>query len=95
MASTASSAIMIVEIDTRKNPARTIFDSTNKNQVDEQAKQFWKTLTLGTHIESSLYSKEINQLIKPNTLKPISKSQDLQDTQLWPVLICCHFNRFK
>ena len=77
MASSASSAIMIVEIDTRKGQARTTFDSMNKSQVDEQAKQFWKTLTLATHIESSLYSKEINQLVKPNTLKPISKEETM------------------
>jgi hypothetical protein len=66
-----SSSLVVVEIDTRKGPARTVFESSSENQT-EQAKQFWKTISLAPHIESSLYSKEISQLIKPNSLKEIS-----------------------
>ena len=67
-----TSSVVVVEIDTRKGPVKTVFESSIENQT-EQAKQFWKTLTLAPHIESSLYSKEISQRIKPNSLKPISK----------------------
>lgn len=70
MSSAPSSSVVVVEIDTRKGPVRTVFESSIDNQ-SEQAKQFWKTLNLAPHIESSLYSKEINQQIKPNTLKPM------------------------
>lgn len=70
MSSALSSSVVVVEIDTRKGPVRTVFESSIDNQ-SEQAKQFWKTLNLAPHIESSLYSKEINQQIKPNTLKPM------------------------
>ena len=66
-----SSSVVVVEIDTRKGPVKTVFESSTKNQT-EQAKQFWKTLSLAPHIESSLYSKEILQQIKQNTLKPMS-----------------------
>lgn len=70
MSSAASSSVVVVEIDTRKGPVRTVFESSTDNQ-SEQSKQFWKTLNLAPHIESSLYSKEILQHIKPNTLKPM------------------------
>ena len=66
-----TSSVVVVEIDTRKGPYKTVFESAVANQT-EQAIQFWKTLTLAPHIESSLYSKEISQLIRPNTLKPMS-----------------------
>ena len=66
----ASSSVVVVEIDTRKGSQRTNFESSVENQ-SEQAKQFWKTLNLAPHIESSLYSKEILQQLKPNVLKPI------------------------
>ena len=69
-----TSSVVVVEIDTRKGPVKTVFESSIENQT-EQAKQFWKTLTLAPHIESSLYSKEIMQKIKPNSLKPISKTR--------------------
>lgn len=67
---TPSSSVIVVEIDTRKGPSRTVFESSVQNQT-EPARQFWKTLTLPPHIESSLYSKEINQQLKANRLKPI------------------------
>ncbi|CAF0827567.1 unnamed protein product [Brachionus calyciflorus] len=66
-----TSSVVVVEIDTRKGPFKTVFESSVANQT-EQAIQFWKTLTLSPHIESSLYSKEISQLIKTNPLKPIT-----------------------
>ncbi len=66
-----ASSVVVVEIDTRKGPIRTVFESSIENQT-EQAKQFWKTLSLAPHFESSLYSKEISQQIKLNTLKPMS-----------------------
>lgn len=65
-----SSSVVVVEIDTRKSGMNTLFESSIEHQT-EQAKQFWKTLTLSPHIESSLYSKEILQQIKANTLKPM------------------------
>jgi hypothetical protein len=68
--SAASTSVVVVEIDTRKGPVKTVFESSIDNQ-SEQAKQFWKTLNLAPHIESSLYSKEILQQIKPNLLKPM------------------------
>ena len=52
--------MIVVEIDTRKGPFKTTFDSEPDEQ-NEQTKQFWKTLLLHPHIESSLYSKEISQ----------------------------------
>jgi hypothetical protein len=73
MSSAPTSSVVVVEIDTRKGPVRTVFESSIDNQ-SEQAKQFWKTLNLAPHIESSLYSKEIMQQIKPNTLKPMGLS---------------------
>lgn len=72
----ATSSVVVVEIDTRKGPFKTVFESSVENQT-EQAIQFWKTLTLSPHIESSLYSKEILQQIKPNTLKPMSNFEIL------------------
>ena len=66
-----SSSVVVVEIDTRKSALNTLFESSVSGQ-SEQARQFWKTLSLAPHIESSLYSKEIRQQIKPNSLKPIS-----------------------
>ena len=72
MSSSATSSVVVVEIDTRKGPVKTVFESSIDNQ-SEQAKQFWKTLNLAPHIESSLYSKEILQQVKPNILKPIGK----------------------
>lgn len=71
MANGQGSSVIVVEIDTRKGPARTMFESSVHNQ-SEQAKQFWKTLSLSPHIESSLYSKEILQQLKTNKLKPMS-----------------------
>lgn len=71
-----SSSVVVVEIDTRKGPFQTLFESSVENQT-EQGKQFWKTLTLSPHIESSLYSKEILQQIKTNTLKEISNLNSL------------------
>lgn len=71
IAPTGTSSVVVVEIDTRKGPFKTVFESSVSNQT-EQAIQFWKTLTLSPHIESSLYSKEISQQIKQNTLKPTS-----------------------
>lgn len=67
----SSSSVIVVEIDTRKGPFRSLFDSSVVAQ-SEQARQFWKALTLPPHIESRLYSKEINQQLKLNRLKPIS-----------------------
>ena len=67
-----ASSVVVIEIDTRKGPVKTVFESSLENQT-EQAKQFWKTLTLAPHIESSLYSKEISQQIKSNTLRPMRK----------------------
>lgn len=67
-----ASSVVVVEIDTRKGPVKTVFESSVSNQT-EHAKQFWKTLSLAPHIESSLYSKEISQQIKPNSLKPLSE----------------------
>lgn len=75
IAPTGTSSVVVVEIDTRKGPFKTVFESSVSNQT-EQAIQFWKTLTLSPHIESSLYSKEISQQIKQNSLKPTSKLLD-------------------
>lgn len=61
-------SVIVVEIDTRKGPYKTSFDSKPEDN-NEQAKQFWKTLLLHPHIESSLYSKEISQVVKLNPLK--------------------------
>lgn len=71
MTSSSSSSVIVVEIDTRKGPFRSVFDSNIVAQ-SEQARQFWKALTLPPHIESCLYSKEINQQLKLNKIKPIS-----------------------
>ena len=64
-------SIIVVEIDTRKGAEKTEFDHELVGQT-EQAKQFWKTLILHPHMESQLYSKEISQLLKANTLKETS-----------------------
>ncbi len=69
-----SSSVVVVEIDTRKSSANSLFESSVASQ-SEQARQFWKTLSLAPHIESRLYSKEIRQQIKPNPLKPISEKR--------------------
>lgn len=61
-------SVVVVEIDTRKASQKTIFET---NETNEQAKQFWRTLILHTHIESSLYSKEISQQVKLNPLKEV------------------------
>jgi hypothetical protein len=39
-----TSSVVVVEIDTRKGPVKTVFESSIENQT-EQAKQFWKTLS--------------------------------------------------
>jgi len=66
-----TSSIIVVEIDTRSAHVNTIFETTDDSRK-EQAKQFWKTLSLAPHIESSLYSKEILQQMKTNPLLPMS-----------------------
>jgi hypothetical protein len=68
-----TSSIIVVEIDSRSAYANTVFESTDDSRK-EQAKQFWKTLSLAPHIESSLYSKEILQQVKTNPLLPMSIS---------------------
>lgn len=68
----SSSSVIVVEIDTRKGPLHSLFDSSIEAQ-SEQARQFWKTLKLPPHIESSLYSKEISQQLKTNKLQPMCK----------------------
>ena len=67
-------SIIVVEIDTRKaeNQEKTAFDQALIVQT-EHAKQFWKTLILHPHMESRLYSKEITQVLRSNTLKEKSK----------------------
>ena len=76
-----TSSVVVVEIDTRKGTNHTLFESSKADQ-SEQARQFWKSLTLAPHAESSLYSKEIIQQIKPNTLKPMAIDNSRKPTLL-------------
>lgn len=71
MAALSSSSIIVVEIDTRKDSLRSLFNSSFESN-SEPARQFWKALTLPPHIESCLFSKEINQQLKTNKLKFMS-----------------------
>jgi hypothetical protein len=64
-------SIIVVEIDSRKGGEKIAFDQAVVAQT-EHAKQFWKTLILHPHMESRLYSKEITQVLKTNTLKETS-----------------------
>ena len=64
-------SIIVVEIDSRKDGEKIAFDQAVVAQT-EHAKQFWKTLILHPHMESRLYSKEITQVLKTNTLKETS-----------------------
>lgn len=68
--SNPSSSVIVVEVDTRKGQTHSLFDSSLENQ-SEQARQFWKTITLPPHLESSFFSKEISQQLKANKLQPI------------------------
>lgn len=85
MSTRMSSSVVVVEIDTRKGSVKSTFESSVKNQT-EQCKQFWKTLGLAPHVESSLYSKEIGQQIRNKPLKPISIDQSRKPRETDPKL---------